>query len=154
MAGFGIASGRFRPVPIFMVLVRFDHPFDLVVPFEFRGGPFSTIAFSGMFLLGAVLGPRGRECAGYSLQRVCWSSWLRPAPYLHGAGWGCGARNVSGSIGRAWAGQSESEARDAALADCKKATRIYHETAKCYVVCRPNVDTREQARALWPDTGW
>ena len=70
------------------------------------------------------------------------------------AGWGCGAHNASGSQGRTWAMASEGEARSTALADCMKSARQYHETAKCYVAgCRPDVDTREQARALWPIDG-
>jgi hypothetical protein len=70
------------------------------------------------------------------------------------AGWGCGAHNVSGSQGRTWSQPSESEARSVALADCVKSARQYHETDECRVAgCSPNVDTREQARALWPING-
>jgi hypothetical protein len=69
------------------------------------------------------------------------------------AGWGCFARNGSGSIGWSWPKDgrvpNESEARTLALDACAKGAREYHETAKCSVLaCSPNVDTEEQAKAL------
>ena len=67
------------------------------------------------------------------------------------AGWGCGAYNGSGSVGRSWSAGGESEARRVALEQCDKVRRQYNEDAACRVKsCSENVDTREQSRALWP----
>ena len=68
------------------------------------------------------------------------------------AGWGCGARNASGSIGRSWSLTTEGEARDHALDACGREAHRHRETAPCRVAsCRPNVDFLPQAYKLWPD---
>jgi hypothetical protein len=67
------------------------------------------------------------------------------------AGWGCGAYNGSGSVGRSWSGSTEDDARRVAMEQCDTVRRQYKEDASCHVEsCRNNVDTRDDARTLWP----
>ena len=66
------------------------------------------------------------------------------------AGWGCGftGSDIKGNFGSIWGSGTEKEARATALRLCKKDHR------GCYIVgCRNNVNTREDAMALWPMAG-
>lgn len=64
------------------------------------------------------------------------------------AGWGCGAISDSGAMGRTWNADSEAEARTLALKYCGT------EGKSCHIInCRDNVNTQEQAHALWPPQG-
>jgi hypothetical protein len=66
------------------------------------------------------------------------------------AGWGCGYRwrgLPSGQHGSVWGLSSLKEARQSAFSLCSKSTAV----DKCYIVaCRENIDTKEQAQAIWP----
>jgi hypothetical protein len=68
------------------------------------------------------------------------------------AGWGCGYTHSqldAGEYGVIWSSPSEPDARQSAMKLC---TGSGH--AGCRVVsCSANVDTREQARAIWPIGG-
>jgi len=62
------------------------------------------------------------------------------------AGWGCGAKSANGAQGRNWSQSSKA----AAIADAMHVCRDEGGT-KCRIMsCRANVDTEEQALALWP----
>ena len=62
------------------------------------------------------------------------------------AKWGCRALDGVMAQGRSWA-DSSSVARQEALTGCKMAGGRH-----CKITaCDPNMDTREQAHALWPD---
>jgi hypothetical protein len=64
------------------------------------------------------------------------------------AGWGCGAINDDGGMGRTWHADSEREARTQALKACAT------EGKSCHIInCRENIDTQQQAHALWPPQG-
>jgi hypothetical protein len=68
------------------------------------------------------------------------------------AGWGCGYRFnglAEGRYGSVWGEPNEAEAKDAALGLCKRAG---HDG--CYIVaCKTNIETKDQAQALWPLNG-
>lgn len=62
--------------------------------------------------------------------------------------WGCGATG-SGAVSRNDKEPSEVAARRDALHDCRAVGG-----RNCHIIsCRPDVDTAEQATALWPSRG-
>src|SRR5689334_10730463 len=65
------------------------------------------------------------------------------------ADWGCGFRYAGlkpGIYGYAYRGSSEKEARKDAMKLCK-----HGGTKGCHIIsCLNNIDTREQAEAVWP----
>lgn len=66
------------------------------------------------------------------------------------AGWGCAftGTDIKGKYGRMWGWDTRKEASEAALRLCQK------DHQGCYVVaCMDNVDSKEDADALWPMNG-
>jgi len=66
------------------------------------------------------------------------------------ARWGCAfsGSDIKGNFGRVWNGDTEQQARDAAMALCRRDHR------GCYIVgCSAHVDSREDADAIWPMKG-
>ena len=66
------------------------------------------------------------------------------------AGWGCAwsAPELKGNPGRIWSADTQAEAREASLRQCSRSFK------GCYIIaCRANVDTKEEADALWPMKG-
>jgi hypothetical protein len=70
------------------------------------------------------------------------------------AGWGCGytyTDSIGPGDGRLWGLDTEEEERASALNRCKK---VHGSNAKCRIIsCKPNIDTAEQAHAIWPPGG-
>jgi hypothetical protein len=65
------------------------------------------------------------------------------------AGWGCGASTQGGAQGRTWNEPSEAKASTDALKLCAG-----EQSGPCHIVsCQSNVDTADQAHALWPPNG-
>lgn len=64
------------------------------------------------------------------------------------AGWGCGSNAFPGGHFRVWGADSEQEARAATLRLC----RTQFKTGCRIASCRPDIDSEEQADALWPLT--
>jgi hypothetical protein len=57
------------------------------------------------------------------------------------AAWGCAARGDRGGWGNSHSSATQSAAEDSAMRVCGEG---------CYIIgCSPNVDTSDQARALW-----
>lgn len=67
------------------------------------------------------------------------------------AGWGCGFRwrgLQNGIYGSVWKNPTEAGARKLSLDICKEPPQPHKG---CFIVgCRENVDTEEQAHAIWP----
>ena len=66
------------------------------------------------------------------------------------AGWGCAfsGSDIKGNFGRTWNADTREEARTTALRLCKR------DHKGCYIVaCKENVDSKEDADALWPMKG-
>jgi hypothetical protein len=90
MAGFGLASGRFRPAPMRWVLALFHIPLMRLAPFDFEGGPFWTVLiFSrpcmNQFRFGA-LAPTGLEVSHVDYRfchNYCYFHRLRRDGHCH-----------------------------------------------------------------------
>jgi hypothetical protein len=61
------------------------------------------------------------------------------------AGWGCGVSASAGEHGFDWNKSTKESATQFAIADCQTAG-----AKNCHIIdCRENVDSREQAEAIW-----
>ncbi len=85
---------------------------------------------------------RGRVFIGASLLVVIITA-TTPTAW---AGWGCGAMTQGGAQGRTWNFTSKAEASTTALKLCAA-----RQSGPCHIVsCQNNVNTEDQANALWP----
>jgi hypothetical protein len=72
---------------------------------------------------------------------------LAAASSAHAA-WGCGAQNSGGAWGDSFNESSKSAAEKSALSGCEQSRQPGEP--KCRIVgCNPNINTGDQADALW-----